>query len=112
MWLIIQFQDCDEKTTFLLSKLIPDYAHNEEAALKARSPIYWADELPKAPVLLLHAKDDERVSYDNATKMAAQLEKHGIPQKLISFETGGHNLRGHQEERELLILDWFEAHLR
>ena len=106
------FRDRDEKAKFLLSKLIPDYTHNEEAALKARSAIYWADKLPKAPVLLLHAKDDERVSYDNATKMAAQLEKHGIPQKLISFETGGHNLRGHQEERELLILDWFEAHLR
>lgn len=108
---VFSFRDRSEKSRFLLSKLIPDFAENEEAALKARSAIYWADELPKVPVLLIHAKDDERVTYANSVQMSEKLKQHGIPFEFKTFETGGHDLGVHKEEKDKAIISWFKTHL-
>jgi len=78
---------------------------------KARSVIYWADELPKVPVLLIHAKDDEKVTYANAVQLSEQFTKYGIPFEFKSFDTGGHDLTGHKEEKDKALIDWFKKHL-
>ncbi|WP_170949012.1 alpha/beta hydrolase family protein [Arsukibacterium tuosuense] len=108
---VFSFRDRSEKSRFLLSKLIPDFAENEEAALKARSAIYWADQLPKVPVLLIHAKDDERVTYANAVQMSERFTQYGIPFQFKTFDTGGHDLTGHKEEKDKALTDWFKKHL-
>jgi dipeptidyl aminopeptidase/acylaminoacyl peptidase len=108
---VFGFRDKSEKSRFLLSQLIPDFVENEEVALKARSAIYWADELPKVPVLLIHAKDDERVAYENSVQMSEKLKQHGIPFEFKSFDNGGHDLTGHKEEVDKALVGWFKTHL-
>ncbi|MBU1435999.1 MAG: prolyl oligopeptidase family serine peptidase [Gammaproteobacteria bacterium] len=108
---VFSFRDRSEKSRFLLSQLIPDFSENEEAALKARSAIYWADELPKVPVLLIHAKDDNRVSYANSVLMSERFTQHKIPFEFITYDTGGHDLVLHKAEIQKKILGWFKTHL-
>ncbi len=108
---LFSFRDRSEKSRLLLSTLIPDFAENEEAALKARSAIYWADELPKVPVLLVHAKDDDQVTYANSVQMSEQFTKYGIPFEFKSFETGGHDLIEYRDEVDKALIGWFKKHL-
>lgn len=108
---LFSFRDRSENSRLLLSTLIPDFAENEEAALKARSAIYWADQLPKVPVLLIHAKDDERVTYANAVQMTEKFSQYGIPFEFKSYDTGGHDLTGHKAEVEKALIGWFKTHL-
>lgn len=67
-----------------------------------RSATYWADEL-KCPVLIIHSKLDERVSYKQAEKMVECLKEAGIEHKFITYEDDVHGL--HQEDFEI-IMEW------
>lgn len=69
-----------------------------------RSATYWADEI-KCPVLIIHSKLDERVSYAQAEKMAQCLDKYGKEYKLVSYEDDVHGL--HQEDFDI-IMDWLK----
>jgi dipeptidyl aminopeptidase/acylaminoacyl peptidase len=108
---VTTFKNRNEDTAFLLSKLIPDYYNNVDEALKYRSAVQWADSLPDAPTLLIHAKDDERVAFSQSVNMAAALEKAGKPYKFIKYETGGHDLSSHHEEVLDEIVSWFKSNL-
>ena len=108
---LFSFRDRDEKTAILLSTIIPDYEQNEEAVLKARSAIHWVEELPKVPVLLIHAKDDDKVSYADSRKLAEQLEALKRPYLFASFDDGGHSLTKYKSEIDAMVLDWFKTHL-
>ena len=108
---LFSFRDRDEKTATLLSTIIPDYEQNEEAVLKARSAIRWVEELPKVPVLLIHAKDDDKVSYADSQKLAEQLEALKRPYLFASFDDGGHSLTKYKSEIDAMVLDWFKTHL-
>lgn len=70
---------------------------------KRRSATYWADEI-KCPVLIIHSKQDKKVSYAEAEKMAESLEKAGKEYKLITYDDDFH---GFHEEDLNVILDWF-----
>ncbi len=67
-----------------------------------RSATYWADEI-KCPILIIHSKLDERVSYAQAEKMAQCLEEAGKEYKFISYEDDVHGL--HPEDFDI-IMDW------
>jgi dipeptidyl aminopeptidase/acylaminoacyl peptidase len=108
---LFSFRDRDEKTSLLLSKLIPNYENNERSLLEQRSALYWADELPKVPTLLIHAKDDRRVDYANSERLAEAFNKHSVPHKLMTFESGGHNLTEHRKVVASAILSWFKDNL-
>ena len=108
---VTTFKDRSDETAFLLSKLIPDYDNNADAALKSRSAVQWADSLPNAPTLLIHAKDDERVVFSQSVKMAEALEKAGKPYKFTRYDTGGHDLFVHHEAVLDEIVSWFKLNL-
>lgn len=108
---VTMFRDRDDKTAFLLSKLIPDYNSKGDDALKSRSPVLWATDLPNAPSLLIHAKDDERVSFDHSVKMANALRLAEKPYEFVTYEMGGHDLSIHHEEIRDKIVAWFGSHL-
>lgn len=108
---LFSFRDRDEKTATLLSTVIPNYQQEEETLLKARSAIHWSDELPKVPILLIHAKDDDKVRYADSQKLAEQLEALGRPYLFASFDDGGHELTKYKAEIDAMILDWFSTHL-
>ena len=46
------------------------------------------------PTVLIHGDKDTDVPYEESTMMAAQLEKHGVPHKLITIENGEHGFGG------------------
>jgi len=108
---VTMFEKRDDKTALMLSKLIPNYDINRDDALRSRSPVQWAEKLPDAPTLLIHAKDDERVIFEHSVKMAKALEEAEKPYEFVKYETGGHGLTVHQEEVRSKIVNWFRSHL-
>lgn len=93
--------------------LIPDYATNKEAALKARSPLYWADQFStQVPILLLHGNADWRVKSTQSLYMALAFEKHRIPYRLKIFEGGNHGLSTFREEVHQEVVTWFDKFLK
>ena len=69
-----------------------------------RSATYWADEI-KCPVLIIHSKLDEKVSYAQAEKMVQCLETAGKEYKFESYEDDIHGL--HPQDFEM-IMEWFQ----
>lgn len=69
---------------------------------KKRSATYWADEI-KSPVLIIHSKQDKRVSYAEAEKMAEALKKAGKEYKFVTYNDDLH--RFHEEDLDV-ILEW------
>ncbi len=67
-----------------------------------RSATYWAGEI-KCPVLIIHSRLDEKVSYAEAEKMAQCLEDAGKEYQLVTYEDDIHGL--HPEDFEL-IMEW------
>ncbi|HLP26265.1 MAG TPA: prolyl oligopeptidase family serine peptidase, partial [Acidobacteriota bacterium] len=65
----------------------------EDSATQERlarvSPLNLAAEI-KAPVLLVHGKEDYNVPLDQAQKMAAALERAGHPPRTLYFAGLGH----------------------
>jgi dienelactone hydrolase len=55
------------------------------------SPLKRAAEI-KAPVLLMHGKDDERVPISHGKKMRDALEEHKKPVSWLAFDEEGHGL--------------------
>lgn len=55
------------------------------------------------PILLVHAKDDPLVKYDEVVKFITKVQ----PQTAI-FETGGHLTTGHEDEVSTIIIDFIE----
>ena len=64
---------------------------SERDALKAVSPLYFADNF-KAPVLLIHGKDDLVVPVSQSKKMFRALKKSDKEVQLVTFKGGDHGL--------------------
>jgi dipeptidyl aminopeptidase/acylaminoacyl peptidase len=93
--------------------LIPNYLNNKENALKARSAIYWPEELSKTtPILLLHGSADWRVHPTQAIHMALALYESEHPFRFVFFEGGDHSLSEYQEEVDRLVKDWLDYYVR
>lgn len=69
---------------------------------KKRSATYWADEL-KCPILIIHSRKDESVSYEQAEKMVKCLEEEKKEYKFVTYEDDIHGL--HPEDFEI-IMEW------
>jgi dipeptidyl aminopeptidase/acylaminoacyl peptidase len=78
-----------EMDTRVFAEPIADYARHREAALHARSPVQWAEQLHKhTPLLLLHGSADWRVHPSQALAMASALCANRHPFRLVFFEGG------------------------
>lgn len=71
---------------------------------KKRSAICWADEI-KVPVLMIHSKLDEMVSYSQAESLNAEFEKNNLDCTFITYDDDVHGL--HNEDTEK-INNWIE----
>jgi dipeptidyl aminopeptidase/acylaminoacyl peptidase len=80
--------------------------------LKKRSPVYNAEKI-KAAVLLLHGRDDERAPFEHARRMRAALEKAGNAPEWVSEWGEGHGFRSEKNRAEAYerILAFFAKHL-
>jgi len=61
----------------------------DKAELHAQSPVYNVDKL-KAPVLIIHGKDDERAPFLHAEKLKTALEKNNKPYEWLIKDKEGH----------------------
>jgi pimeloyl-ACP methyl ester carboxylesterase len=71
----------------------PDMARNFDS--------YKIEEL-QIPTLILHAKDDKLASYTQTEKAVSRFPKCTF----VSFETGGHLMKGHSEEIRRSVLEY------
>ena len=84
----------------------PDYEHRAEEQYRARSAVYWADQI-NVPVLILHSRTDRMVPVTQALRMAEALQEKGKVYALRVYERDGHALPLNREDRNRLIVDWF-----
>jgi dipeptidyl aminopeptidase/acylaminoacyl peptidase len=106
------FYERDDATKNLLATLIPNFKEQKDLALTQRSAVFWVDQLPKAPIMLIHAEDDERVDFSNASVMAALLEQRDRPYTFLRFPDGGHGLAKHKDKVDSNVVSFFKTHLQ
>ena len=94
--------DAREDMREVFEELVGETPESAPEEYEKRSAVYWADEI-KCPILIIHSKLDERVSFEQAEKMAEALKKAGKEYKFISYEDDVHGL--HQEDFTI-IMDW------
>ncbi len=95
------------------AQLIPNYSNNKEAALKDRSPIFWADQLCKStPIMLLHGSSDWRVSPEDAMDMVAELYRLKHPVRFHFYEGGDHGLSKYRELTSADIKAFLDHYVR
>lgn len=61
----------------------------ERAAMRARSPLYFADKV-RAPLLIFHGANDPRVRLDQSTRMVDALRHAGKDVRFHVFQNAGH----------------------
>jgi len=84
----------------------PDYQHRAEEHYRARSAVYWADQI-NVPVLILHSRTDRMVPVTQALRMAEALQQNGKVYALRIYDRDGHPLPQNREDRDRMIVDWF-----
>jgi len=81
--------------------------------LLERSPIKWANELPKnVPMLIVHGSSDWRVPADNSILMSKELYDNKIPHKLIIFEGADHGISEFMREYREETISWLNKYLK
>jgi dipeptidyl aminopeptidase/acylaminoacyl peptidase len=94
-------------------EMIPDFDQHRDEALRARSPVLWADKLcPTTPILVLHGTADWRVGPRDALAMSRALFDAKIPFRLVMFEGGTHGNEEFADEQTRMEIDWFNRYLR
>jgi len=88
------------------AKIWPDYEHRAEEHYRARSAVYWADQI-NVPVLILHSRTDRMVPVTQALRMAEALQEKGKVYALRIYERDGHPLPRNRDDRNRMIVDWF-----
>lgn len=78
-----------------------------------RSPLQWADELPKkVPLLIMHGAADWRVNPLDSIEMSQSLFKHHVPHRFILFEGADHGISEYRPEYFRQSLHWFQRFLQ
>ena len=96
----------------VFSRLIPDYATHKTAQLKARSAIYWPDDIKRnTPILMFHGTTDWRVSIAPAREFAQMMQTREAPIEFIEFPNGSHGLWENMDSVRQNTIQWFNSNL-
>lgn len=112
---ILSFTASDSAFNAARRKALEKYIGNPNdgsEALMRTSPIYRLDGL-KAPVLIVHGTEDERVDYENARRLVRMLNLAGRPPSLIRLQGEGHGIRDMKNRAQTypLIAAFLSRHL-
>ena len=88
------------------AKVWPDYGHHAEEQYRARSAVYWADQI-NVPIMILHSRSDKLVPVTHALRMVEALQEKGKTYALHIYDGDGHSLPHNREDRNQKIVDWF-----
>ena len=106
-------EDRPDMEQYVYAELVPDYEQVKDAALAARSPILWTDQLCKTtPILLLHGSADWRVHPTSALRMADALYASRHPFRFVFLEGADHGLSEYRDEVARMIRDWLDRYVR
>lgn len=84
----------------------PDYQQRAEEEYRARSAVYWADQI-NTPVLILHSRTDKLVPVTQAIRMAEALQENNKVYALRIYEHDGHSLPQNRDDCNRMIVEWF-----
>lgn len=89
-----------------------DVLGNDKEQLRSRSPVYNANQI-EAAVMLIHGKSDWRADFEQATRMKAALEKNGKPVEWLALTGEGHGIYDEESRREVYgrVLDFLDRNL-
>ena len=78
-----------------------------------RSPLSSIDDA-RTPTLILHGKDDARVSPGQAMEMYLALRRKGVPTELVLYPRATHGIseRAHRTDLYRRQLDWFDRYVK
>lgn len=94
-------------------QLIPNYDQNKEAALRARSAVYWAGRLCKtSPILLLHGTADWRAVPEMVLDLSKALLDVKHPFRLVLFEGADHGISEYPDEVRRQAREWLDRFVR
>lgn len=96
----------------VFARHIPSFEDHRDREVARRSPILWADRLPRdVPILLLHGGADWRVSPHESLRLAGRFLDLAIPHRLVLYEGGEHGISEHAEDVRGQIVSWFQRYL-
>lgn len=90
-------------------ELMPDQKAGMDQALERRSAVLWAGEV-RAPILILHGRQDWRARLDEAQAFKNALATAGVPHKMVVYERDEHQLALHRTQWLDEVVQWFRAH--
>lgn len=90
------------------ARIWPDYEHRAEEEYRARSAVYWADQI-NVPVLILHSRTDGLVPVTQALRMAEALQEKNKVYALHIYDRDGHALPQNRDGRDRMIVEWFNG---
>jgi dipeptidyl aminopeptidase/acylaminoacyl peptidase len=91
----------------LFRKLIPDFDAAPDAALRARSALYWADEIATPLLILQGGADPQVAAAANALPLAARLQELHKTYELVVYDGDTHGVMINGRDRDTRILEWF-----
>jgi dipeptidyl aminopeptidase/acylaminoacyl peptidase len=85
----------------------------QEELLRNLSPLFKL-KMIKAPVLVLHGKNDTNVPVVEATQLVEGLRKRGVPVEYVLFPDEGHGFRKlpNRIRSSVEVVRWFERYLK
>ena len=99
--------------TTVFAELIPGYQSNKENELRARSAVYWAEQLCKnTPLLIMHGSADRRVNPAQALALVQKLYEYRHPVRFILYEGADHGLQEFGKESLAEVRKHFDRYLR
>ncbi|GEM_PF-551135 len=94
-----------------LQKHVPNYDEHKEQALINRTPLRWANELHKAPLLFVQRHDDGGKSYTDLEKFSELLTDSQHPHHLVTVK-GKRGMAKHRNEIFKFCNQWLDTHLK
>ncbi|WP_223033102.1 alpha/beta hydrolase family protein [Hanstruepera marina] len=95
------------------AELVPNYWENKETELKARSAVFWADEICKTtPLLIMHGSADWRVLPEESMELVKKLYKAKHPTRFILFEGADHGIREFRKDLFYEMKRHFDYYVR
>ncbi len=95
------------------NNLIQYFGEKEfEQRLNSRSAVYFAENLPKIPYLIMHGGNDDTVLPLHSIKLSEKFSLLNITYRLIIFEEGGHFLKNHRAEVDQQRKAWYHKYLK
>ena len=92
---------------------IPNYSLVKDAALRARSVVFWSDSLcRRTPLLIMHGGADSRVDPRQSTRLVEALIIAKHPVRFIIFENANHFISEFENEMMLQCRNHFDYYVR